>query len=185
MPPTDIAKAKQLLADAGYPNGFDVSALTPLPPYFSWGERLVSQLRAINVKTTMNTMERAAFYDAMGPGPSRLKGFVLMFSRRSGDAARTHRESAVTNGTFSGLSIPEIDDWMKQYDSSTDMQERKRLVEQVQKFTLEQYLMIPVCRNVAIWGFGPRLVNPRLEDVVGSIPQYNFLGPYEDMTIKD
>ena len=30
------------LADAGYPNGFDVSALTPLPPYFSWGERLVS-----------------------------------------------------------------------------------------------------------------------------------------------
>ena len=68
---------------------------------------------------------------------------------------RTHG-SAVTNGTFSGLSIPEIDDWMKQYDSSTDMQERKQLVEQVQKFTLEQYLMIPVCRNVAIWGFGPR-----------------------------
>ena len=87
------------------------------------GRAAGSQLRAINVKTTMNTMERAAFYDAMGPGPSRLKGFVLMFSARPrcGHASG----SAVTNGTFSGLSIPEIDDWMKQYDSSTDMQERK------------------------------------------------------------
>ena len=185
VPPTDIAKAKQLLAEAGVPNGFDVSTLTPLPPYFSWGERLVSQLRAINVKTTMNTMERAAFYDAMGPGPGRLKGFQLMFSGAPGDAAGRIRESAVTNGTFSGMSVPEIDDWMKQYDSSTDMAERKRLVEQVQKFTLEQYIMIPVCRNVAIWGFGQRLSNNPLETVVGSIPQYNFLGPYEDMTIKD
>jgi ABC-type transport system substrate-binding protein len=155
-----------------------------LPPYFSWGERLTSQLRAINVKTTMNTMERAAFYDVMGPGPSRLKGFQLVFSGAPGDAAGRIRESAVTGGTFSGLSIPEFDTWMKQYDSSMDLAERKRLIEQVQKFTLEQYLMIPVCRNVAIWGFGSRLTN-KLDDVTGSIPQYNFLGPYEDMAVKD
>jgi len=185
VPPTDIPKAKQLLADAGVPNGFDVSALTPLPPYFSWAERLVSQLRAINVKTTVNQMERGAFYDVLGPGPTRLKGFQLIFSGAPGDAAGRVRESAVTGGTFSGLSIPEIDNWMKQYDSSVDLAERKRLIETVQRFTLDQYLMIPVCRNVAIWGFGSRLSNAKLEDVVGAIPQYNFLGPYEDMTVKD
>jgi peptide/nickel transport system substrate-binding protein len=184
VPPTDLAKAKQLLADAGVPNGFDISNLTPLPPYFSWGERLVSQLRAINVKATLNTMERAAFYDAMNPGPNRLKGLILMFSGAPGDAASRIRESAVTGGTFSGLSVPEIDAWMKQYDSSTDMQERKRLVEQVQKFTLEQFLMVPVCRNVAIWGFGSRLGNTPLESIVGSVPQYNYLGLYEDMVLK-
>jgi peptide/nickel transport system substrate-binding protein len=185
VPPTDIAQAKKLMAEAGVGDGFDVSLLTPLPPYFSWGERLVSQLRAVNIKTTLNTMERAAFYDQMNPGPNRLKGLILMFSGQPGDAAARIRESAVTNGTFSGLSVPEIDAWMKQYDSSTDLQERKRLVEMVQKFTLEQYLMVPVCRNVAIWGFGPRLNNTRLEEVVGSVPQYNFLGLYEDMVIKD
>ena len=133
----------------------------------------------------MNTMERAAFYDAMGPGPNRLKGFQLVFSGAPGDAAGRIRESAVTGGTFSGLSIPEIDTWMKQYDASTDMQERKRLIEQVQKFTLDQYLMIPVCRNVAIWGFGQRLEQQDWRTSTGSIPQYNFLGPYEDMTVKD
>ena len=74
---------------------------------------------------------------------------------------------------------------MKQYDASTDLKERKQLVEQVQTYQLDQYLMVPAVRNVAIWGFGPRLDNARLEDVIGSIPQYNFLGPYEDMVIKD
>jgi peptide/nickel transport system substrate-binding protein len=185
VPPTDIAQAKKLLAEAGVPDGFDISLLTPLPPYFSWGERLVSQLRAVGIKTNLNTMERAAFYDQMMPGPSRLKGLILMFSGAPGDAASRIRESAVTGGTFSGLAVPEIDEWMKTYDSSTDVQERKRLVEMVQKFTLDQYLMVPVCRNVAIWGFGPRLANARIEDVCGSIPQYNFLGPYEDMVIKE
>jgi len=59
------------------------------------------------------------------------------------------------------------------------------LVETVQKFILDQYLIVPVCRNVAIWGFGPRLANNPLETVVGSVPQYNYLGLYEDLQIKD
>ncbi|MFN8634553.1 MAG: ABC transporter substrate-binding protein [Chloroflexota bacterium] len=185
VPPTDLAQAKKLLADAGVAGGFEISALTPLPPYFSWGERLVSQLRAVNVKTTLNTMERAAFYDQMSSGPNRLKGLVLMFSGAPGDAASRIRESAVTGGTFSGMSVPEIDAWMKQYDSSVDLQERKRLVEQVQNFILEQYMIVPVCRNVAIWGLNQRLGNKPLEEVVGAVPQYNYLGLYEDLVLKE
>jgi hypothetical protein len=104
-------------------------------------------------------MERGAFYDALAPGPNRLKGFVIQFSSAPGDAASRIRENALTGGTFSGLSDPKVDDWMKQYDSSVDLAQRKTLLEQVQTYLLDQYLMIPVCRSVMVTGFGPRLVD--------------------------
>ncbi len=46
----NLAKAKQLMAEAGFPNGFAVDWLTPVPNYYSRGERIVSQLQAIGIR---------------------------------------------------------------------------------------------------------------------------------------
>src|SRR4029077_7679643 len=64
--PYDPAQAKKLLAEAGYPNGFAGGDLYPIPPYFSTGEAIVNYLGAIGIKTRLRTMERAAFYSALG-----------------------------------------------------------------------------------------------------------------------
>ena len=61
MAERDIAKAKQLLAEAGFPNGFNVDWVTPVPNYYSRGERIVSQLQAIGIRAKMQTMERGVF----------------------------------------------------------------------------------------------------------------------------
>ena len=107
-----------------------------------------------------------------------------MFSAGPGDAASRIRESAITGGTFSGLSMPEVDDRMKSYDASTDPATRKRLIEEVQAFILDQYIFAPLPRGVTVNGFSPRVAN-KPEEISGVIPQFIWVAPYEDIQVKD
>jgi ABC-type transport system substrate-binding protein len=182
--PFDLDKAKQLMAEAGVAGGFDVGTFTPLPPYTSWAERIVSQLRAISVRTQVNTMERAAFYEKLTPGPNRLTGFIMPLSGAPGDAASRIRENAVCAGSFSGICEPEIEERMKKYDASTDPQERQKLLDEVQAYLIDNYLLTLTVRQAFINVLGPRIANPA-ENVMGSIPQYNYIGPYEDIELKE
>jgi len=45
--PYDPARAKLLLAEAGYPNGFEAGDLTPFPPFFSMGEAVMNWPRSM------------------------------------------------------------------------------------------------------------------------------------------
>jgi len=183
-PPTDIARAKQLLADAGFASGFEVSQITPLGGYTSFAERIAGQLRAIGVNTKVNVMERAAFYDALAPGPNRIKGFVIQLSGSPGDAAARIRENALCKGGFSGICMPEIEEPMKKYEASANPEERTKLLNDIQAYLLDNYLIIPVVRQSLMHVLGPRIAN-KSEEVEGAIPQYVYLGPYEDLQVKD
>ena len=183
-PTFDLARAKQLMTEAGVAEGFDVDKITPLPPYSSFAERIASQLRAGNIRTQVNNMERAAFYEQLAPGPNRLKGFVIQLSGAPGDAAARVRENATCDGTCSGLCIPDVSDRMQRYDASTDPQERKKLLDEAQSYLLDNYLMVPILRQALIHGLGPRLANS-VEEIEGAIPQYVYIGPYEDIRLTD
>src|SRR2546422_6607759 len=60
----DPPAAKRLLAEAGYPNGFDAGDLTPQPPFTTMGEAAANYLAAVGIRTRLRTMERAAYLDA-------------------------------------------------------------------------------------------------------------------------
>src|SRR5207244_29633 len=60
----DPARAKRLLAEAGYPDGFDAGDLTPLPPFTTMGEAFANNLAAVGIRTRVRTMERATFLDS-------------------------------------------------------------------------------------------------------------------------
>lgn len=62
--PYEPATARRLLAEAGYPQGFDAGELTPMPPFYVLGEAVVNDLNAVGIRVTMRPMERAAFYTA-------------------------------------------------------------------------------------------------------------------------
>src|SRR5207245_2660215 len=60
-PPYDPDKARQLLAEAGYPRGFDAGEFVPIPGFPTVGEAALNNLNAVGFRTRMRPMERAAF----------------------------------------------------------------------------------------------------------------------------
>ncbi|HEX2173485.1 MAG TPA: ABC transporter substrate-binding protein, partial [Dehalococcoidia bacterium] len=182
--PHDPARARQLLAEAGYPDGFDVEALTPLPPFFSLGERVITQLREVGIRTRLNQMERAAFQTKTGEGPNAFSGFLLMNSAAPGDAASWVRSYATCQGTSSRTCLPEIEEPFARFEQSVDPQERERILNDIQRYMLENYIFVPVYRLGSPKGVGPRIANP-WQEVFASIPQYFFVGPYEDIRLKE
>ena len=184
-PEYDPAKAKQLMAEAGYPNGFDVEALTPFPPNFSLAERVVTALREIGIRTRVNQMERAAYTARLGEGPEQFKGHILIhFSASPGDAMSWIRAWATCRGSSSRMCIPEIDDRVQAYDRSTDLKERERLVTEIQQYMLDNWIFVELYRQALLNAQGPRIAN-QWDEIFGAVPGHPLFAPIEDVRLKE
>src|SRR4029077_7475984 len=95
--PHHAARAKKLLAEAGYPNGFDAGEFHQLPPYFSLGEAIMDYLRQVGIRMTMKPMERAAYFAALQS--KKLKGVCMCSSALYGNAASRISETVPSNAS--------------------------------------------------------------------------------------
>jgi len=176
-PPYNPARARQLLAEAGYPKGFDAGELTPFPPYNSMGETIQGWLQAVGIRTRVRTMERGAFMTSWRE--KKLHGVVLTVSGVSGNAA-TRLESFVTrNGAFSYGSLPEVDDLFRRQAVELDRKKREALLHQIQRILQEQVIQAPIYHL----GF-PIGVGPRVDDIMATAIPGFYMSPYEDLKLR-
>ena len=102
--PYDPAKAKQLLAEAGYPNGFDAGELHQIPPYFSMGETIMGYLGAVGFKLKMR---RWSGPRSSRPGrPRSCEGYVSAPARCTATPPRACRRSCRVTGRTPMAAIP-------------------------------------------------------------------------------
>jgi peptide/nickel transport system substrate-binding protein len=175
--PNDPGRARQLLAEAGYPKGFDGGDITPFPPYNAMGEAIMGWLQAVGIRTRMRTMERGAFMTAWRE--KKLHGVVLTISGVSGNAA-TRLESFVTkNGAFAFGALPEVDDLFRRQAKELDRKKREALLHQMQRVLHEQVT------QAAIYHLGfPTGVGPRVDDILATAIPGFYMSPYEDLKLK-
>jgi peptide/nickel transport system substrate-binding protein len=183
----NVAKAKQLMAEAGFPNGFNVDWVTPLPNYYSRGERIVSQLQAIGIRAKLQTMERGVFLKRLQGGLKEWPGMqIIMNAARVGGTWSNWYDSFMKCGGFNGRDrncVPELDTKFSLYLASVDPSERKRLAIEIQREILENYYFIPVFRHAAMQAIGPRIAAAKWQDVFPTITTA-YAYPWEDIELK-
>jgi peptide/nickel transport system substrate-binding protein len=140
--PYDPVQAKKLLAEAGYPNGFDAGDLYAVPPYFATGEAIGSYLGAIGIKTKLRTMERAAFFAALTS--KKLKGICFCSAAVYGNASTRMSEIVPTSGNIAYGGYPYIDELYKRQLTEADSEKREETLHKIQRTLHERTRFAPI-----------------------------------------
>jgi peptide/nickel transport system substrate-binding protein len=176
--PYDPPQAKRLLAEAGYPNGFDGGDLTPLPPFITMGEAVANNLGAVGIRTRVRGMERAAFMDAWRT--KKLGGVILTVTAAPGNAASRLEAYVLSTSPYASGGYPDLDDMIRQQAVERDRKRREMLLTQIQRLVHERIMFTGIFDPATLHGVGPRVEEP----AIGLSNQLYFAAPYEDMRLK-
>jgi peptide/nickel transport system substrate-binding protein len=174
----DMAQAKRLLAEAGYPNGFDAGELTPLPPFTTFGEAIANYLGAVGIRLHIRTMERAAFMTAWRE--KKLRGVIATASAALGNAATRIEPFVLGTGTYTYGGHADIDALFHQQARERNRSTREALLHQIQRLMHERIMHGPIYEPATLHGIGPRVEEPG----VGLNPLLYFTAPYEEIRLK-
>jgi peptide/nickel transport system substrate-binding protein len=177
-PPHDLAQAKKLLAEAGYPNGFDAGDLTPFPPFFSLAEAIGGYLQSAGIRTRLRTMERATFLTAWRE--HKLRGVIMGLGAPAGNAATRIEVYVTKTGIYSTGVVPEIETLFARQARELDRKKREAMLHQIQQIMHDRVMHVPIYELAFLWGVGPRVD----EACVDRIKGFSYSAPYEDLTLK-
>src|SRR5687767_283046 len=176
--PYDPQRAKQLLAEAGYPNGLDAGEFIPIPGFPTVAEAALNNMNAVGIRLKMRLMERATFYSAWQE--KKLRGGLFMTAvGNSGNAASRVESFMYSKGPYAYGGYPDLDELFQQQARERDAGKREALLHRIQQMTIDRAMYAPIMDLRGLQGIGPRLA----DHTINSIPMYPFPS-HEDMRLK-
>jgi len=128
----DAARAKELLAEAGYPDGLTVEylGLSQYPELLKTGQVVRDQLKAIGVDMTIKAVDVSVWYDAFVSGDYQI---TSAYQERTIDPDNFYSLVIKSGGPINttGYSDPSVDALIAQASASTDDAERAVLYAQI------------------------------------------------------
>ena len=178
VPVYDPEKAKQILAEAGFPKSFDGGEFFCDSSYSNIGEAVLDNLQAIGIRMKLRPIERAAFIK--GYAEKTFKNIILSGPAPFGNAATRFEAYVVKGGPFVYGSYPDIDALYQQQAIELDHKKREAILHKMQQLVYERTIFAPIWQLAFLNGVGPRVG----ESGFGLIARFPYTSPYEDITLK-
>jgi peptide/nickel transport system substrate-binding protein len=158
-PKADPEAAKKLLAEAGYPDGFEVRLNCPNNRYVNDEEicqAIIPMWARIGVKATLAAENMATFIQKVQNFDSSI--YLLGWGVATYDAlyslqslVRTRTSGADGNFNFSRISDPTVDKLIDAMKSETDNAKRNAMIREALIRTRDEVLLIPLHHQVRPW----------------------------------
>jgi peptide/nickel transport system substrate-binding protein len=174
----DPDKAKQLLAEAGHPNGFDFGEYYCDSSYSNLAEAVLNNFGEVGIRGKLMPIERAGFLK--GAAEKKYQNVIQLGSGAFGNAATRLAAFIVKGGAYVYGSYPDIDELFQKQAVELDHKKREALLHKAQQLVYEKTVIAPIWQLAFINGYGPRVG----ESGFGLIPAFAYTGPFEDITIK-
>jgi peptide/nickel transport system substrate-binding protein len=161
-PAYDPAKSKKLLADAGYPNGFETGMDCPNDRYVNDEaicQAVAAMLAKVGIKVNLLAQTRLKYFGKVGSPNYNTSFYMLGWTPSTYDVHNmlaslvgTRKPgSGIGDNNDGGVSNAEIDDDIKGIQSETDQAKRQALISKAMAVIKDQYLYIPLHQQVVVW----------------------------------
>ncbi|MEG3130607.1 ABC transporter substrate-binding protein [Pantoea cypripedii] len=155
----DVAKAKSLLAQAGYPDGFTLRFQAPRRYIASAdvAQAIVQDLSAIGVKAQLEVPEWSVYTQQVAAQKQAPMYMLAWGSTQTLDADAALFPILHSGEPYSTVNDPELDKLLDQSRQTVDADKRKKLLEQIQQRVAEQQPLIPLYREDTLYAHSDKL----------------------------
>jgi peptide/nickel transport system substrate-binding protein len=156
----DPEGAKKLLAEAGYPNGFEVTLGTPNDRYINdekVAQAAAQMLARIGIKTNVDASTASTFFSRRNKYEYSL--YLAGWGADSGEMLNPLVALVATMDPKTGLghtnrgrySNPQLDALIKQAQGTVDEKKREELLRQASKLAMSDFPLVPLHFEVTPW----------------------------------
>lgn len=181
--PFDPEAAKKLMAEAGYPNGFEVGMNCPNDRYVNDGEicqAVAANLARIGVKINLQAESKATYFPKI---LSRNTSFYMLGWTPGTYDSHNALSNLIATPTDKGQGLfnlgsysnPKIDDLTGKIQSETDDSKRNAMIAEAFKLHADDFAHIPLHQQALAWAMKKNVELTQLPD--------NFM-PFKWITVK-